>query len=238
MSKTNIVRYEFIKIDDKYYDIINNFRYHVDLNVVGIKNISEKDYAKYFSESPRYESHEIYLDQFIEFYNELQENYDKQIEKIDFLQICDGKNVSLDYIKIEVEALLIKDKVTILPFEKHFNSIDLIFGGSSYGKNTNKKVSTIKSTFVSNVKNIRPQNYNELLFYHYFGDHKSYYCYCELDHLLCKFRDDMNLKNVTILNSNSGIEFYGEDFIEENIKWNRGFDIFFKNDIFCPQIIE
>lgn len=232
MFKTNIVRYEFVKIDNKYYDIINNFRYDVMEKGITIKKISKKDFRKYplqLSLNPALDtSLEIYLDQFVEFYNELLEIENNKIEKLDFLSIRDGQNINLDYIKIEVESLVIADKVTIEPFEKHFNHIELIFGWSR--ERVYLEVSEIKSTFISNAKKIRNHNYNELYFTHYFGNHKSYYIYCELDYLLCKFRDEMNFKNVKIYNVNSGIEFSEEDFVNENVKWNSGFNIFFRND--------
>lgn len=227
MSKTNIVKYNFTKIEEiyigkNYSDDINNFSYYVchlekpDEICIIIKSLSKGMTG------------EIYLDQFIEFYNELPENLNYQINELDTLTICNGKNINLDYIKIKVKRLNIGDNVTILPFEKHFDDINFIFGSSKYQDNMNREVSTIKTTFVSNVRKIRPQNYDKLFFTHYFGDFKSYYIYCELDHLLCKFRDDMNLKNVTICNVNNGINFEYEDFLNENPKFEEGFKTFFE----------
>lgn len=220
MSKTNIVRYEFVKNSYFYLDIINNYKYVVvntnkEKFIVYISPSNEVNFSGNYLDN----FSEIYLDQFIEFYNESTGKNINKIEKLvlkvfqKYNEISQFVPINLDYIKIDINKLFICDNgFVITSFEKHFKTIKMFFGADSTVGNM--EMGNFRSIFIKNIVNIKNNNYDKLVIEHSLGQDKSHYYYCSADHNLCKIRDQLNLKNVVIKNINNEIEFSDEDFVD------------------------
>lgn len=211
MSKTNIVKYNFLKSPDgSYRDEINNYIYFLNGSNLYLMKDNKAGFYR-----------QIYVDQFLDIYFE---ETGRRIEEIDkfaliscaYFNVVDpienSEPANLDFIKTPINKLIIHDNSFIITnFEKHFKTIKMFFGGTDIIKNM--EMGKFRSIFIKNIVNIKNHNYDKLVIEHHVGESKDHYYYCSADHNLCKIRDQLNLKNVVIKNVNNEIEFEDEDFV-------------------------
>lgn len=199
---------------NNYYDKINNFNYFItdkDLTVSFTCNSKEFKEFKEFQEFG-----EIYIDQFINFYNDLNNQNITYLDELfltnfeEFQFIQKHVKIYLDFVKLPVKKLVVADNSFIIEkFDKHFEKIKIYFGPLSilwFAKN-----STFSSIFTENIPNIKNNNYDKLIIEHHLN-------YCSIDYNLCKIRKKLRLRNVSIKN------IYGEkesdnDLHEEYSSW-------------------